>query len=338
MEITNPAAKRHAKMLVFSPPGHGKTHLLGTAQEDERTSPMLLLDFEGGDESLAGLDIDVMSIRAWSDYDEAYELLSSEDHSTFPGSTLPDGGRYRSVGLDSTSETHIWALLQILDKNKVRRNEPDLIEQGDYGIASTQMRRLLREFRDLPLHIFYTSTSKEIKERRVGQVKVPALAGQMSEEIVSLVSVAGYLAKSVNDDDEEERILILQNYPGFRTKVRTKWFRDAPDEIINPTITSLLDALEITMVPPGTADEYEAQYGLNDEGYDSDGIQGDVEGDEPDEEPDNDESEERAKELYDDLNINTKRKLQELLDEREIKYDKLDTKTDLINRLITEMI
>lgn len=238
LQITNPAANRYLKSLIFSPPGHGKTHMLGTAQADERTAPMLLLDFEGGHETLAGLDIDVAEIRSWDDYNEAYELLTAED--------CP----YKSLGIDSASETHIWALLARVMEKGPSRNEPDLIEQGDYGVVSTQMRRLLRTFRDLPVHVFYTATAKEVEERGVGKVKVPALAGQMAEEIVALMSVVGYLAKTEDDEGEEQRVLLLKNYLGFRTKIRTPWDMSiagsAPDEIENPTISDLLDTLQIT--------------------------------------------------------------------------------------------
>lgn len=229
--IQKPSDTRHAKVLVFSPGGHGKTYFLGTAQDDPRTSPMLLLDFEGGEETLSGLDIDVARIRSWDDYSEAYELLASGDHP------------YKSVGIDSASETHIWALLARLDGQGATRKDPDLIEIGDYGVVGTQMRRLLREFRDLPMHVFYTSSSKEITERGVGSVKVPGLSGAMAEEIVHLMSIVGYLAKSDNEEGELERILLLQNYPGFRTKVRSPWNTASPDELVSPTVTNLLDSL-----------------------------------------------------------------------------------------------
>lgn len=195
---------------------------------------MLLLDFEGGLESLSGLDIETAPIRGWDDYNEAFEVLSDSDT------------KYKSVGIDSASETHIWALLTRLSEQEAKRSDKDLVELGDYGAVSTQMRRLLREFRDLPMHVFYTATTKEIEERGVGKVKVPAMAGQMSDEIVALMSIVGYLALTPGADDTD-RTLLLQNYPGFRTKVRSPWNFEAPDEIDDPTITKLLDALQFPM-------------------------------------------------------------------------------------------
>lgn len=232
LEIKKPDELRKAKVLIFAPAGAGKTTFLGTAEEDERTSPMLFLDFEGGHESLAGLDIDVAEIRAWEDYNEAFEVLADPDT------------KYKSVGIDTLSETHIFALLNRLDDKAAERKEPDLIEQGDYGIASTQMRRFMREFRDLPMHVFFSAHSKEVEMTRVGKVTVPALSGQMAEEAVNLVSVAGYLAQAPGEEEGQvDRILLMQNYPKFRTKARMPWGKPPVDELENPTVTSLLDIL-----------------------------------------------------------------------------------------------
>lgn len=250
LKIRKPDENRYVKALIFGPAGQGKTHFLGTAQSDERTSPMLLLDFEGGHETLSGLDIDIAEIRSWEDYNEAYELLSSPDC------------KYRSVGIDSISETHVWALLERVRKLGPSRREPDLIEQGDYGVASTQLRRLLREFRDLPMHVFYVASSKQEDERGVGMVAKPAMAGQMSNDVLGLMSVAGYLALTEDEEGETQRVLLLQNYPKFRTKIRMPWEVQAPDELEDPTVSRLLDVLGVgdyVRVEPEEPDEEELE-------------------------------------------------------------------------------
>lgn len=238
LQIIKPEEKQFCKGLFFSPGGNGKTTLLGSAQLDARTSPMLLLDFEGGTESLTGLDIDVAPIRSWDDYNEAYELLASEDHG------------YKSLGIDSISETHIFALLDILEHEGPTRKDPELLEQRDYGKATVQMRRLLRTFRDLPMHVFFTSHAKEVEIPRQGRVQLPSLSGQMAEEVSGLMSVVGYLATYEETEGDEvvtHRTLLLKNFPRFRTKVRTPWGVTSPDELIDPTITDLLDMLGYPM-------------------------------------------------------------------------------------------
>ena len=242
MEIRKPSERRFAKVLVFAPAGAGKTVLLGTAQADERTHPMLLLDFEGGTESLAGLDIDTIPIRSWDDYNEAYEALANGDVIEFEGQEY-DFSQYNSLGIDSISETHKFALLEILRKEGPSRRNPDLIEQGDYGTATTQMRRLLREFRDLPMHVFFVAHAKETEIPREGRVRVPDLAGQMAEEVAGLVSVAGYLAQFTDEEGDLRRTLLLHGDRKFRTKARTRWGTTAPEEIVDPTVTDVLDAI-----------------------------------------------------------------------------------------------
>jgi len=242
VEIRKPSERRFAKVLVFAPAGAGKTVLLGTAQADERTHPMLLLDFEGGTESLAGLDIDTIPIRSWDDYNEAYEALANGDVIEFEGQEY-DFSQYNSLGIDSISETHKFALLEILRKEGPSRRNPDLIEQGDYGTATTQMRRLLREFRDLPMHVFFVAHAKETEIPREGRVRVPDLAGQMAEEVAGLVSVAGYLAQFTDEEGDLRRTLLLHGDRKFRTKARTRWGTTAPEEIVDPTVTDVLDAI-----------------------------------------------------------------------------------------------
>lgn len=232
--IQKPEDLRFMKGLVFGPPGHGKTTFLGTAQYDERTSPILILDFEGGSESLVGLDVDIVRVTDWQTYNEAFDFLVNDKHG------------YKSVGIDSISETHIFTLLNILRQEGPTRKDPDLLQQGDYGKALVLMRRLLREFRDLPMHVFFTSLAKEEMDSREGMVKKPALAGALADEVPGMMGVVAYLALTTDQDGNTVRTLLLKNYARIRTKVRSSWAKheEVPNEIDNPTITALLDVLQ----------------------------------------------------------------------------------------------
>lgn len=237
VKIYNPSASRFAKCLFFSPPGHGKTRLLGTAVDDPRTFPMCLLDYEGGTSTLVGKNIDIIKIRSMDDYEEAYNFLKSGKHP------------YKSIGLDSVSETHINALLTQLDSQDRRRSIPDLLEQGDYGVALTKMRRLLRRFRDLPYHFFATCAMKEEEEARDGKVKKPALAGALADEAPGIFEMVAYLALSEDEDGEVERVLVLGGVPKIRSKVRLPWDTPCPDFLVDPTVTKILNLLQIPDSP-----------------------------------------------------------------------------------------
>lgn len=237
------------KKLVYSQPNGGKTVFLGTAALDERTAPILLIDFEGGLKSLRGLPgegTDWIPQRCydWQDFNEAYERVRENDE------------KFRSVGLDSLSEVHNFAIETILAEAEDRRKpeNKDLVEQQDYGKALIQMRRLVREFRDLPLHFFCTTHARDFTDPREGALVIPNLYGKAAFEIPGLLETVGYLSVMQADEDdakrldnvkegEEYRSMLYRNYPKIRTKVRTPWEVEAPEEIDQPTVTKVLDTL-----------------------------------------------------------------------------------------------
>lgn len=242
IEVFSPGTLKYSKCLFFAPPGHGKTHLLGTAQEDDRTYPMCFLDWEAGTESLDGLDVDVFPLRSWETAYEIIEALEHGDRMKIDGRTI-DFGEYRSIGVDSISEWNRWAQLEILRKEEKQRKDPDLIELKDYNRTGVQLRRVLRRLRDLDMHVFLSAHAKTVDEARLGRITVPDLSGQLAEEIAGLVSVVGYLALTEGESGETERLLLLHDYPKYRTKVRTPWNSSAPSEIAEPDITEVLDIL-----------------------------------------------------------------------------------------------
>ena len=236
MQPRRPTESKRLTALIHAPAGHGKTHLLGTAQEDPRTFPMAFLNFEAGEQSLAGLDIDVYDIRDSKDYEDAYKIVSD-----------PKSG-YNSVGVDSITETQIGALIELLGKDTINRADPDQLAQQDWGIVLVRMRRVIRQFvKMLPMHVFMTALTKDDVVPRVGSVKTPSVQGQFASELPGIPDVVAYLA---NEDDESaedgvRRILLLHGYPKFAVKARSPWGVTIPSEIEDPTVTKLLDAFGI---------------------------------------------------------------------------------------------
>lgn len=199
---------------------------------------MLILDFEGGVlTTLEGMPgrgetWDVVQVRSWDDYNVQFDRLYKNEEG------------WKCVAVDSLSETHKFALYNILEKEEDRRKNPDLIEQGDYGTAGVQINRLVRAFRDLPLHVFFTAHAKDETDPREGLVKKPMMAGRVAEEVPGMMEMVGYLAWTEDEEGAMRRTLLLQNWPKVRVKVRTPWGVEAPDEIYDPTVTSILDVLK----------------------------------------------------------------------------------------------
>lgn len=227
-----PEESRYLKALIHAPAGHGKTRLLGTAQLDPRTFPMAFLNFDAGESSLVNLDIDVFDIRDSKDYEEVYKDLRNPK--------TP----YKSVGVDSLTETQITSLEEILQKD-FNRADPEQLAQQDWGIVLVRMRRIVRQYvKMLPMHVFMTALSKDDVIARVGSVKTPAMQGQFANELPGIPDVVAYLALE-DTADGVQRILLLHDYPRFSVKARAPWgdVSVVPAEIIDPTVTKLLDAM-----------------------------------------------------------------------------------------------
>lgn len=237
----------YRRALIYGPSRAGKTTFLGSAAYDPRTAPHLICDFGGGTGSLYGIPdnlLQVITIRDWQDFNDVYGYLETGE------------SKYKSVSIDSLTDTHLYALFGIVDSeiaNNRNRKQDDLeIHQSDYGKAMVQMRRLLMSMKTLPMHTFFTALSKTEVEPREGSVRKPFLFGQMSEEVVGMFDITGFLSTTRKKDGDEksdtQRVLVLQNYPGLRVGIRTPFGETIPNEVVlgsNDGVTKLFDLLKI---------------------------------------------------------------------------------------------
>jgi len=241
------------KVLITGASRSGKTTLVGSAALDERTCPIVVVDFEGGSTSLYGLPADqctVYRVKTWEDFNLVYDYLANEKHN------------YRSIAIDSLSETHVNSLLWIVDAELnagQKREDPFTVYQADYGKSMVQMRRFLRAIVKLDMHCFFTALPKTENEPREGAVRKPALFGQMAEEVVGMFDVSTFLVQERISPKAQQnagagsalpaakvvRKLLLQNTPGVRAGVRTPWGVRLPDYLEDPTVTKLFDLLQV---------------------------------------------------------------------------------------------
>jgi hypothetical protein len=227
------------------------------------------LCFDGGETSIQGIDPDLLlafPVRDWQDYNDAYEYLSEADHP------------YKSVSIDSVSETHVYSILNIVDTRvaelielskkegkevRGRRIDNTILEQEDYGHAMVQMRRFIRSFLRLPFHCFFTALPKSEKKAREGIIQLPAMFGQMAEELVGMFDTTAYIAmeeiKVKNPETKKEsfvfkRIMSLQDKQGIRVKVRMPFGVDLEKKSFAVSrktgVTQLFDLLQIPHPQP----------------------------------------------------------------------------------------
>lgn len=190
--------------IIYGDTGSGKTHLLGTANECEATSPMLLIDVEGGTKTLRGMEIDVVRPLSWKEIQDVYNFLRHDNH------------KYRSVGVDSLTELQKkYSLGTIM--GDIKEGESDYADLGgtvvptrqDWLKTGDQMRKFIRAFKELSyiktggdrIHVFMTCLEKYDEKKSVTS---PLFSGQLAFESGAYVDMLARLSNiSVMEDGAE---------------------------------------------------------------------------------------------------------------------------------------
>lgn len=218
----------YAKVVLYGPPGSGKTTMGATFPS------VLFLSAESGLLSIRDKAVDVWTINDWEDLEEAYSFLRKGDHG------------YKSVVIDSLTEVQKKLHEHIVRKFPgKRRDYEDLMSQSDWGYAIDKLRKMCRAFRDLPMNVVFialdqTDTSEE------ESITKPALSGKtMAVELLGWVDAAIYCPGPIKDEDGNAEYL-GQTVPakGRMAKLRV------PADVHPPTIIPLsFAALYAAMFP-----------------------------------------------------------------------------------------
>jgi len=234
------------KMLLYGPAGVGKTSLLATANLYELTTPILIVNVEGGvlsvaDASVLGLSEppDIVDLNNFADLEQIFWYLAKGDHP------------YKSVGIDSLSELQMLNLEYIVGRlvgkmssGGARRESLDDVWREDYGASTQQLRRVTRMFRDLPLHVFFTCHEAVSQDRDRNETVAPMLTPRLRAAVVGYMDVVGYMYVDTDETSQTEpvRRLLCRPYGKWLAKDRTPGQRLGL-VMDNPTIPRMMDAI-----------------------------------------------------------------------------------------------
>lgn len=182
---TKDMALDYAKVVLYGPPGSGKTTMGATFPS------VLFLSAESGLLSIRDRAIDVWTINEWEDLEEAFAYLRKGDHT------------YKSVVIDSLTEVQKKLAEYIVRKFPAKRRDyEDLMSQSDWGYAIDKLRKMCRAFRDLPLNVVFIALDQTEVSDGTETVTKPALSGKtMAAELLGWVDAAIYCPGPVKDED-----------------------------------------------------------------------------------------------------------------------------------------
>lgn len=261
---TTQRRERYLKLLIYGNFGVGKTYLAGTASEVESMQDVLIINAEAGDLTLSEFEgIDEISVRDFrtlgriNEYlrqhcrarDEGDDDFLRESEAKLRG-VEPDDvetpRKYRTVIIDSLTELEAYCFNQLLGITDTTRldDETQSAEWSEYKKNHTMMQRVVRAFRDLPMHVIYTASEQYQQDETKRFKYSPDLTGKLSKKIQGYMDMVGYLAIGKDGEKPVRRLYVSPSATGkFDAKHRYAAFKG--EYFTNPTIAKILKETEL---------------------------------------------------------------------------------------------
>lgn len=194
MEIKNTAdlSNQFLKILAYGDPGNGKTRFAGSMAQRFKT---LVISAESGllsirnlkDDKGKELSVDYVNVNKYEDLEEYYQFLRLSKHA------------YKAVAIDSLTEIQKSCKDFIMGKK-------DAMEMRDWGALALKIERMVRAYRDLPLHVVVTALGESETDKTTGEVTFcPMLQGSVQRVLPSYFDEVFYFfSKEVVEGAEKK--------------------------------------------------------------------------------------------------------------------------------------
>lgn len=236
-------------ILIYGDPGSGKTHLAGTAQDVPQMADVHVFNIDGGIMTLANRgDIHATDIHTADDLEHELFRIVNKD---------PKYAKTKTVVIDNITELQTLVLEGITAKEFANRRKKDKnysideVYLEDYGVSGKRLARILRGFRDLPMHVIYIAHKKDKmrKGTNVLEESKPNLTEKLCTAVMGYMDFVWYLYtadeqvgnEEVGYRNETHRYLLTQPMNNFAAKTRGSEFAQRIGPIIrDPNMVSIM--------------------------------------------------------------------------------------------------
>jgi hypothetical protein len=226
----------HLKVGVYSRPGVGKTALVGSMVEMCPEDKIVIIgDAEHGDTTLRlhyppskYPNLRIFPIEKAEDCNDMYMFC------------LMNKDRIYGVALDTLTEIQKKFMGKILRENhqaNPQKHDPDVAQLADWGKNTEQMRKLIRAFRDLPMHVWFTAHHDVDKDEQTGARELgPAVTPKLRVDFTGAVDVIGYMF-AVEEEGKTVRRMLTQ--PTQQVIAKCRMESRVPRVMNNPKFADL---------------------------------------------------------------------------------------------------
>lgn len=218
-----PTEKPSILMVVYGEGGVGKTTFAATAPRP------IIADCENGSKyfGLRGIESDVALIEKWDDMQEFMEIALTD--------------KYDTVVIDPIGELMeklIAYMRNKADSKFVQRDGNPTM--ADWGWLKSTMRNFLKTMRDSGKHIVIVAHVQE-KDDEGRMIKRPMIATRLSEELVNLVDIVGYMTTANDNETGETKRLIIVDPASDKYVAKDRTGRLG--RYIEPNFTKIVDGV-----------------------------------------------------------------------------------------------
>jgi len=221
---TDPQLKPSLVMMCYGEGGVGKTTFGSTAPKP------ILLDFENGSKyfGLRGISLDVVNVQSWNEIENSKVEIAN----------ILKGNKYETIIVDPIGEA-----MDKLKRYMIETKQSKLVQSdgsptmAGWGWMKKRMREFVNWLRTSGKNVIIIAHLAEEKdEDRI--VKRPKIETKLSDDLVNMVDVVGYMTV-INDNGAEKRVIIVDpSNDKYTAKDRTGQL----GKIIEPDFAKIVDA------------------------------------------------------------------------------------------------